>query len=77
MRESWKVCYHQFLSFSKLTIIVNLGRLALARDYGKLIKKFCQEKCLSHAWSLLGRARALGMSVCVGWPLLFSAVAIW
>ena len=28
-------------------------------------------------WSLLGRERTLGMSVCVWWPLLNSGVVSW
>ena len=73
--------YRQFPSFSKLTIIVNLGRLDLARDYGKLIYLyiFFVRRSVCHMVSIRKREDPGNECLCVVAITLLgrSAVAIW
>ena len=46
-------------------------------DIPVFIYSFVYESQVFVTWSLLGRERTLGMSVCVWWPLLDSCVVCW
>ena len=76
------LCFANYISLVQLTSISHFlcgisPHVVRSGDIPVFIYLFVYESQVFVTWSLLGRERTLGMSVCVWWPSLESGVVSW